>query len=85
MSAFEGLEPEGLTVAEENVERSETPEPPPDSPSTAETGFGAGFGKDSGQEEQRIAQRLSTETYVHPVLSTSRIESFQTAQGAVSL
>ena len=36
MSASEDLDPEGLTVAEENVERSETPEPPPDSPSTAD-------------------------------------------------
>ena len=36
MSASEDLEPEGLTEAEENAERSETPEPPPDSPSTAD-------------------------------------------------
>ena len=39
MSVAKDLEPEGLTEAEENAERSETPEPPeppPDSPSTAE-------------------------------------------------
>ena len=36
MSASEDLDPEGLTVAEENVERSETAEQPPGSPSTAD-------------------------------------------------
>ena len=35
MSAAEDLEPEGLTEAEENAEKSETPELPPDSPSPA--------------------------------------------------
>ena len=36
MSASEDLDPEGLTETEENAARSETPEPPPDSPSTAD-------------------------------------------------
>ena len=36
MSASEDLDPEGLTEAEENVVRLETPEPPPYSPSTAD-------------------------------------------------
>ena len=36
MSASEDLDPEGLTEAEENAVRLETPEPPPDSPSTAD-------------------------------------------------
>ena len=36
MGASEDLDPEGLTVAEENVERLETHEPLPDAPSTAD-------------------------------------------------